>query len=318
MTTYFQHVGQAGGQRDFPRTIGTAFSGLKQFAYDDIAHQLDTLTQLERDRVRSEAAQISPEGFQIWGIPSGAKSVLRSFSTGDYLLLLENIGDYGKFAYAGRAVSVLPRECYDLSRFLWGEDKFPLIALLKGDLTDFSWTRFCNDFGYKPHWNPAGQTYQVLEERILASPYETEDELIRAFIGRTIELGAAALIDDDAFFEPAEVDFADEEGRKLLRLHVVRERSAALVKKFKASLSSLACSVCDFDFGRAYGAIGRDYVEAHHTKPVQNLEPGEKVSIADLVPVCSNCHRMLHRRCPPLEIGELKKIMAEAYERQHD
>lgn len=318
MTIYFQHVGAKGGQRDFPRTIGTRAAGLKHFSFDDIAGHLDSLSEIERQRVRAEAAEYAPEGFQIWGIPSGARAVLRNFAIGDYLLLLETVGVDGRFHYAGRAVSVFPRECFELSQFLWGEAKFPLIVLLMGELTDFPWPRFSAEFDFKPHWNPAGQTYRLRNEKLEFAPYDSEDDVIRAFIGHDIELGPAALIEEDLFLEPGEADFTDQEGRKLLRLHVVCERSASLVRNFKASLSSFVCQVCDFDFFQTYGELGRNYIEAHHTKPVAELKPGEKVSIRDLIPVCSNCHRMLHRRTPPVGSEELIEIMVETMQMRNE
>lgn len=46
----------------------------------------------------------------------------------------------------------------------------------------------------------------------------------------------------------------------------------------KRTLSDLHCSVCGFDFEQVYGEIGRDFIEAHHTKPVASFEENEKVN----------------------------------------
>jgi predicted HNH restriction endonuclease len=118
---------------------------------------------------------------------------------------------------------------------------------------------------------------------------------------------------NDLFQDPVEELIETEEGRRILRLHLVSERSFALVRNFKRTLSDLHCSVCGFDFEEVYGEIGRDFIEAHHTKPVANLEENERVTVKDLLPVCSNCHRMLHRRVPLLTSDELKAHLAEAY-----
>jgi putative restriction endonuclease len=117
----------------------------------------------------------------------------------------------------------------------------------------------------------------------------------------------------DLFQDPVEELVETEEGRRVLRLHLVRERSLALVRSFKRTLRDFHCSVCGFDFEQVYGEIGRDFIEAHHTKPVASLEENERVTIEDLLPVCSNCHRMLHRRMPLLTADELKAHLAEAY-----
>jgi len=54
---------------------------------------------------------------------------------------------------------------------------------------------------------------------------------------------------------------------------------------------------CGFDFEEKYGIRGRDFIEVHHIKPLS--ENGEEIIInpqTDLICVCSNCHRMIHRR----------------------
>ena len=114
---------------------------------------------------------------------------------------------------------------------------------------------------------------------------------------------------NDEFDDPVETDFSDTEGRKVLKQHLVTERSCRLVKKFKKSLKSFKCVVCNFDFEAKYGDIGLGFIEAHHIQPVSSLSKNRKTTNTGLVAVCSNCHRMLHRKVPPYEIEELKKAM---------
>lgn len=87
------------------------------------------------------------------------------------------------------------------------------------------------------------------------------------------------------------------------------ERSAAAVALCKA-MKGTACRVCDVDFGRAYGQIGRGFIHVHHTKPLASRER-RRTTMRDLEPVCPNCHNMLHKRCPPFTIEELKEIMRQ-------
>lgn len=70
------------------------------------------------------------------------------------------------------------------------------------------------------------------------------------------------------------------------------------------------CEVCDFDFESKYGIRGERYIEVHHLKPIADIGREYKIDpINDLRPVCSNCHKMLHRRKPVLSIEELKALM---------
>lgn len=107
------------------------------------------------------------------------------------------------------------------------------------------------------------------------------------------------------------------EGRKAYRLHLARERDISLAKKAKsirlARTGSLKCDVCNFDFTKTYGALGDGYIEAHHTTPISELSGSRKTKLSELVLVCSNCHRMLHRTNPVLDVAGLKNIIKESF-----
>lgn len=55
------------------------------------------------------------------------------------------------------------------------------------------------------------------------------------------------------------------------------------------------CQVCEMDFAKTYGNLGKEFIEVHHLHPVaqgeRNVNP-----ITDLIPLCSNCHSMIHRQ----------------------
>ncbi|OGR52609.1 MAG: hypothetical protein A2049_05585 [Elusimicrobia bacterium GWA2_62_23] len=114
----------------------------------------------------------------------------------------------------------------------------------------------------------------------------------------------------DAFEEPAEMEISDKEGKAKLKEHLHRERSKKLVKEFKKNLKSFNCEACEFNFKDMYGDLGEQFVEAHHIKPLG--EGGEReTKISDLAAVCSNCHRMLHKRNPQLTMDALRSIIAK-------
>ena len=70
------------------------------------------------------------------------------------------------------------------------------------------------------------------------------------------------------------------------------------------------CAVCGFDFGEVYGDIGKGYIHVHHVVPLSNINSEYRVDpLADLVPVCPNCHAMLHRKEPPYTVDELRHIL---------
>lgn len=72
------------------------------------------------------------------------------------------------------------------------------------------------------------------------------------------------------------------------------------------------CAVCDMSFAERYGDIGRSFIHVHHKKPLAGIKTAYKVNPSkDLVPVCPNCHAMLHTTNPPLGIEELKDHLAK-------
>ena len=56
----------------------------------------------------------------------------------------------------------------------------------------------------------------------------------------------------------------------------------------------IICECCGFDFSRAYD-IADEYIEIHHRFPFSQTEGEHEVDARrDLVPLCANCHRMIH------------------------
>lgn len=83
-------------------------------------------------------------------------------------------------------------------------------------------------------------------------------------------------------------------------------RSQKLVKLAKEKYGT-ECSVCGFSFEQKYGQHGKDFIEIHHLLPIENGT--RKSTIKDVAPVCSNCHRMLHKGKTMLSIEYLKEII---------
>jgi 5-methylcytosine-specific restriction protein A len=100
----------------------------------------------------------------------------------------------------------------------------------------------------------------------------------------------------------------DQKEARRLAWHLRAEgRNSAAARAAKKHHGHV-CQVCAFDFEKAYGPLGHQYIEAHHLTPFSELdERPKKIDPAtDYAVVCSNCHRMLHRRLPPLTPAELK------------
>ncbi|WP_084034529.1 HNH endonuclease [Anaerobacillus alkalilacustris] len=112
-------------------------------------------------------------------------------------------------------------------------------------------------------------------------------------------------------------DFMEEEtfpeGKTVYRLHKTKERNARLIDKRKKQAierdGSLKCEACGFDFEETYGSVGKNYLEGHHIIPLSETKEPYEAKIEDIVLVCSNCHRMLHRKRPWLTVDQLHNLL---------
>lgn len=126
------------------------------------------------------------------------------------------------------------------------------------------------------------------------------DEVLVADLQRFIGLYKHLVATESTLYVRAELE-DDEPGLapedlKRLREHKRIERNRKLATKVK-KLQGYTCKACGFNFELAYGAIGRDFIEAHHLTPLSELT-GDVVLLdpkQDFRVLCSNCHRMIHR-----------------------
>lgn len=99
------------------------------------------------------------------------------------------------------------------------------------------------------------------------------------------------------------------ESRRSSRERYFFARNPQLARDAKRTYG-YTCQVCRFDFEHYYGDLGREYIEAHHLDPLSERPEAEWsdeicTSLNRVAVVCSNCHRMLHRKRPAVSIEEL-------------
>ncbi|MEH0868059.1 HNH endonuclease [Phytobacter diazotrophicus] len=67
---------------------------------------------------------------------------------------------------------------------------------------------------------------------------------------------------------------------------------------------------CGFNFEKFYGEHGKGFIHVHHIKPIHTLGDNYNVDpISDLIPLCPNCHSMIHRGSKVLTLDTLKEII---------
>lgn len=113
---------------------------------------------------------------------------------------------------------------------------------------------------------------------------------------------------DKSVKEKRKIEIFDEtitiqEGVKRIIETKVYERSSTLRKiaiEHYTHNGDILCDACKFSFNKFYGDIGKGYIEIHHIKPIFKYEDEEldktiKNALNNVIPLCSNCHSMIHR-----------------------
>ena len=108
-------------------------------------------------------------------------------------------------------------------------------------------------------------------------------------------------------------DYQAPEGKILAGYHRYRERNYGLGRKKKnlvlRKTGVLACEVCGFVFSEKYGPLGQGVIDCHHIVPLAQLKPEQTTKLSDLLLVCPNCHRMLHRGKDAPTLQTLRNII---------
>ena len=105
-----------------------------------------------------------------------------------------------------------------------------------------------------------------------------------------------------------EIEHQYEEGARQLREASYFKRNTKLVIEAK-NLYGYTCQACGFNFKDTYGELGENYIECHHKNPLSERNTELYSTISDIDVLCSNCHRMIHRKNPAMKMDELKSIM---------
>ncbi|MBQ9204853.1 MAG: HNH endonuclease [Prevotella sp.] len=120
-------------------------------------------------------------------------------------------------------------------------------------------------------------------------------------------------VNDDVY----DVDYPEDD-EKLYEGALITVKANKYERNQKARRECVAqkgyqCLVCGRDFEATYGEIGKRFIHVHHLTPISSIGQEYELNVEkDLVPVCPNCHYMLHRKDPPYTIEELKEKLQEA------
>jgi 5-methylcytosine-specific restriction protein A len=164
---------------------------------------------------------------------------------------------------------------------LFAEPILPRARLSRNDLAGMHWNIMCSGVEIPPRI--AARLEQIWYECLSAegfSPVKLPDEIVAP--GQFLE-GAVRRVTVNAYER-------DPQARRACIQH-----------------HGTNCHGCVFSFAAHYGDIGNGFIHVHHLRPLASVGVRYTVDpIADLRPVCPNCHAMIHQQDPALSIKELK------------
>lgn len=176
-------------------------------------------------------------------------------------------------------------------------------------------------FGYAEYRGPARTGYVEITEK--GKKHLTRNQnflnylLINDFTYQdlTANLKKIEAKKDKRRIETFDENVIIQEGLKSITEETVYQRSKQLrdyAIAYYTKHGGIDCNCCTFNFTDFYGKeIGKEFIEAHHIRPIfqyenENLIITIKKAVTNIMPVCSNCHRMIHRNWKkPLEIKVL-------------
>lgn len=86
------------------------------------------------------------------------------------------------------------------------------------------------------------------------------------------------------------------EGHKLT-VQVDKYERSSIARGKCIEFHGCTCYICGFDFEKKYGEVGKEFIHVHHKTPLHTIKSDYCVDYKeDLIPVCPNCHAMLHRK----------------------
>jgi 5-methylcytosine-specific restriction protein A len=164
-----------------------------------------------------------------------------------------------------------------------------------------------NDFPLQSNWIIAsGFTIEITSKN---SELSDSDHLIDSvrYVMLPLIAAIAELIGYEEIIEPESLP--EEEGNLTLALIKKRERSPRN-RLLCLLIHGERCGVCGFTHKAAYGLEVGSILEVHHIEPLAEIDtPKPYDPRTDLIPLCPNCHRAIHKKRPAFTPDELKELI---------
>ena len=156
-----------------------------------------------------------------------------------------------------------------------------------------AWPSEWHNYGLRVSRSPICKENEILDEAEITTSWAT------LITGMVLSLLNVIKIDDKDYYEGG-----------LKRVEINRYERNPVNRELCLAANGYTCAICGFNFEKTFGSIGHNYIHVHHIVPVSSMTEQYIINPAkDMIPVCPNCHAMLHKQDPPFLPEELKEIL---------
>jgi hypothetical protein len=232
----------------------------------------------------------------VGGKGDGTKSSIPSIASirNDFRSTMRALEGLGRLAdWAAETIPSPPGD----KQLVWF-DRFNQILFSERDISGADITKRLKAEGFTDFESQVSNSRSASRESI---------EILEEF-DAILPLGLATISDPRGFHLPDELpdgeNFYEGARQQVLVNRYERDPKAreACIRHYGGKYT---CAVCCFSFEQVYGQIGRNYIHVHHIVPLSRINARYEMDpVKDLIPVCPNCHAMLHRGA--LSVEELK------------
>lgn len=206
---------------------------------------------------------------------------------------LANALNYVGFQAASRQIGTIGRAISDYTgivppTYIRSGKEQPAYYLLIGEYTEAGWVM-----------------WDELQEALMNTGYVSKDKDESVIVERLPTENS-----------PYNEQTLFEEG-KVVQVFVNRYERSQKARLECIKYFGYQCYACGFNFGEVYGAVADGFIQVHHKKPLAEISGVYKVDPKnDLVPLCANCHSVIHLVRPAMSVEELKEMIEKGAKRK--
>ncbi|MFD1257010.1 hypothetical protein ACFQ3S_09400 [Mucilaginibacter terrae] len=144
--------------------------------------------------------------------------------------------------------------------------------------------------------NPA-DAYEIFDDLVpISGPRSTDRNAEIRRLASLFKGGSTLELDYPNTIIGAVIESGFREGNKIKKTHITIERNSGLRNQFFSANSTAICDICHLNTKKTYHWTER-VLDIHHLLPLCSgtRVEGKNTTLNDLVPVCPNCHRAVHR-----------------------